>query len=195
LLDISCRDEYLSANTSVKWKVLWFIASNWWKGHIKHTIIINLCILYMYLYNSINDVWYLVNSKSIMKYQISKEEIIRRYRYILIANTVRIFSCSFFVMFLFWCYSNVYNNAKISLVLEKHAIEKHIWNEIFAQEYNKGGEFICPNENLQKRNNSFYECISCPNWVIKFVRPNTPSFISIEFAIIKLFYLKMYDNN
>ena len=138
---------------------------------------------------------YLVNSKSIMKYQISKEEIIRRYRYILIANTVRIFSCSFFVMFLFWCYSNVYNNAKIILVLEKHAIEKHIWNEIFAQEYNKGGEFICPNENLQKRNNSFYECISCPNWVIKFVRPNTPSFISREFAIIKLFNLKMFDDN
>ena len=98
-------------------------------------------------------------------------------------------------MFLFWCYPNVYNNAKISLVLEKHAIEKHIWNEIFAQEYNKGGKFICPNENLQKRNNSFYECISRPNWVVKFIRPNTPSFISREFAIIKLFYLKMFNEN
>jgi hypothetical protein len=130
-----------------------------------------------------------------IKYQITKEQITRQDGYTFISNPVGLFFCLFFVMFLFWCYSNVYKNAKISLVLEKHAIEKHIWNEIFAQEYNKGGEFICPNENLQKRNNSFYECISCPNWVIKFVRPNTPSFISREFAIIKLFYLKLFDNN
>jgi hypothetical protein len=164
--------------------VLWFIASNWWKGHIKHTIIIHLCIIY-----NITRLWYLVKSKLMIKYQITKEQITRQDGYTFISNP------EFFVMFLFWCYSNVYKNAKISLVLEKHAIEKHIWNEIFAQEYNKGGEFICPNENLQKRNNSFYECISCPNWVIKFVRPNTPSFISREIAIIKLFHLKMFHNN
>ena len=152
MLDISCRDEYLSANTSVKWKVLWFIASNWWKGHIKHTIIIHLCIMY-YISTVIRwytCLWYLVNSKLMMKYQVAKEQITRMNGYTFISNPVGLFSCLFFVMFLFWCYSNVYNNAKISLVLEKHAIEKHIWNEIFAQEYNKGGEFICPNETCKK---------------------------------------------
>ena len=102
------------------------------------------CIIYL------TRLWYLVNSKLMIKYQIAKEQITRQDGYTFISNPVGLFSCLFFVMFLFWCFSNVYNNAKIILVLEKHAIEKHIWNEIFAQEYNKGGEFICPNETCKK---------------------------------------------
>ena len=105
---------------------------------------------YTPMYHIIYLPYHLVNSKLMIKYQITKEQITRQDGYTFISNPVGLFSCLFFVMFLFWCFVNVYNNAKIILVLEKHAIEKHIWNEIFAQEYNKGGEFICPNETCKK---------------------------------------------